>query len=79
MSNVNDNNDNNGSITWDDVVAMEDAARDLKEVPAPLLLIYFVQARKMSSGLKTPRIWNFSEYIGLANRRATMETAAEPS
>ena len=42
MSNVNDNN---ASITWDDVVAMEDAARDLKEVPAPLLLIYFVQAR----------------------------------
>ena len=41
MSNVNDNmgnlnNDNNGSITWDDVVAMEDAARDLKEVPAPV-------------------------------------------
>ena len=34
MSNVNDNNDNNGSITWDDDVAMEDAARDLKEVPA---------------------------------------------
>ena len=39
MSNVNDNmgnlnNDNNGSITWDDVVAMEDAARDLEEVPA---------------------------------------------
>ena len=31
---VNDNN-NNGSITWDDVVAMEDAARGLEEVPAP--------------------------------------------
>ena len=45
MSNVNDNNDNNASITWDDVVAMEDPARDLTEVPAPLLLIYFVQAR----------------------------------
>ena len=29
---VNDN-DNNGSITWDDVVAMEDAARELEEVP----------------------------------------------
>ena len=28
---VNDN-DNNGSITWDDVVAMEDAARELEEV-----------------------------------------------
>ena len=28
-------NDNNGSITWDDVVAMEDAARELEEVPAP--------------------------------------------
>ena len=28
-------NDNDGSITWDDVVAMEDAATDLKEVPAP--------------------------------------------
>ena len=31
---VNDNN-NNGSITWDDVVATEDAARELEEVPAP--------------------------------------------
>ena len=31
---VNDN-DNNGSITWDDVVAMEDAARELEEVPVP--------------------------------------------
>ena len=29
---VNDN-DNNGFITWDDVVAMEDAARELEEVP----------------------------------------------
>ena len=40
MSNFNDNmgnlnNDNDGSITWDDVVAMKDAARDLEEVPAP--------------------------------------------
>ena len=31
---VNDN-DNNGSITWDDVVAMEDAALELEEVPVP--------------------------------------------
>ena len=31
---VNDN-DNNGSITWDDIMAMEDAARDLEEVPVP--------------------------------------------
>ena len=32
----NDNdNDNNGSITWVDVVAMEDAARELVEVPVP--------------------------------------------
>ena len=31
---VNDN-DNNGSITWDDVVAMEDAARELEEVAVP--------------------------------------------
>ena len=31
---VNDN-DNNGSITWDDGVAMEDADRELEEVPAP--------------------------------------------
>ena len=31
---VNDN-DNNGSITWDDVMAMEDAARELEEVPVP--------------------------------------------
>ena len=31
---VNDNG-NNGSITWDDVVAMEDAARELEEVPVP--------------------------------------------
>ena len=31
---VNDN-DNNGSITWDDVVAMEDAARELEDVLAP--------------------------------------------
>ena len=30
---VNDN-DNNSSITWDDVMAMEDAARELEEVPA---------------------------------------------
>ena len=40
MSNFNDNmgkrnNDNDGSITWDDVVAMEDAVRDLEQVPAP--------------------------------------------
>ena len=28
-------NDNNGSITWDDVMAMEDAARELEEVPVP--------------------------------------------
>ena len=40
MSNVSDNmgnlnNDNDCSITWDDVVAMEYAARDLEEVPAP--------------------------------------------
>ena len=40
MSNVNNNvgnlnNGNDGSITWDDVFAMEDAARDLEEVPAP--------------------------------------------
>ena len=39
-SNVNDNmgnlkNDNDCAITWDDVVAIEDAARDLEEVPAP--------------------------------------------
>ncbi|XP_015778437.1 PREDICTED: uncharacterized protein DDB_G0288805-like [Acropora digitifera] len=27
--------DNNGSITWDDVMAMEDAARELEEVPVP--------------------------------------------
>ena len=27
---------NNGSITWDDVVAMEDAARELEEVPVPV-------------------------------------------
>ena len=38
-SNVNDNmgnlkNDNDCAITWDDVVAIEDAARDLEEVPA---------------------------------------------
>ena len=31
---VNDN-DNNGSITWDDVVAMEDAAWELEDVSAP--------------------------------------------
>ena len=31
---VNDK-DNNGSITWYDVVAMEDAARELEEVPGP--------------------------------------------
>ena len=31
---VNDN-DNNGSITWEDVMAMEDAARELEEVPVP--------------------------------------------
>ena len=31
---VNDN-DNNSSITWDDVMAMEDAARELEEVPVP--------------------------------------------
>ena len=31
---VNDN-DNNGAITWDDVMAMEDAARELEEVPVP--------------------------------------------
>ena len=41
MSNVNDNMgklnyDNDGSITWDDIVAMEDATRDLEEVPAPV-------------------------------------------
>ena len=40
MSNVNDNmgnlnNDNDCSITWDDVVAMEEAAGDLEEVLAP--------------------------------------------
>ena len=42
MSNFNDNmgkrnNDNDGSITWDDVVAMEDAVRHLEfeQVPAP--------------------------------------------
>ena len=40
-SNANDkidklnDNDNNGSITWDDVMAMEDAARELEEVPVP--------------------------------------------
>ena len=38
-SDANDNidkvNDNNGSITWDDVVAMEDAARELEDVLAP--------------------------------------------
>ena len=31
---VNDN-DNNGSITWDNTAAMEDVARELEEVPAP--------------------------------------------
>ena len=31
---VNDN-DNNGFITWDDVMATEDAARELEEVPVP--------------------------------------------
>ena len=31
---VNDN-DSNGFITWDDVVAMEDAAWELEEVPVP--------------------------------------------
>ena len=31
---VNDN-DNNGSITWGDVMAMKDAARELEEVPVP--------------------------------------------
>ena len=31
---VNDN-DNNSSITWDDVMAMEDSARELEEVPVP--------------------------------------------
>ena len=31
---VNDN-DNNGSITWEDVMAMEDAAREFEEVPVP--------------------------------------------
>ena len=31
---VSDNN-NNGSITWNDVVAMEDTARELEEVPVP--------------------------------------------
>ena len=41
LSNANDkidkvnDNDNNGSITWDDVMAMEDAARELEEVPVP--------------------------------------------
>ena len=41
-SNANDkidkdnDNDNNGSITWDDVVAMEDTARELEEVPVPV-------------------------------------------
>ena len=38
-SNANDKidkvNDNNGFITWDDVVAMEDAALELEEVPVP--------------------------------------------
>ena len=53
MSNFNDNmgnlnNDNDGSITWDDVVAMEDAARDLEEVPAPASppLVWPSKARK---------------------------------
>ena len=33
-NNVNSSkDDNNASITWDDVVAMEDAARELEEVP----------------------------------------------
>ncbi|XP_015768317.1 PREDICTED: uncharacterized protein DDB_G0288805-like [Acropora digitifera] len=32
---VNDNDNNNSSITWDDVMAMEDAARELEEVPVP--------------------------------------------
>ena len=33
---VNDNdNDSNSSIIWDDVVSMEDAARELEEVPVP--------------------------------------------
>ena len=31
---VNDN-DTNSSITWDDVMAMENAARELEEVPVP--------------------------------------------
>ena len=30
-----DDNDNNGFITWDDVVAMKDAPRELEEVPKP--------------------------------------------
>ena len=42
-SNVNDNmghlkNANDCAITWDDVVAIEDAARDLEEVPGPCVL-----------------------------------------
>lgn len=41
VSDVNDNmsnihNDSDSTITWDDVVAMENAARDLEEVPAPV-------------------------------------------
>ena len=32
---VNDSDNNNSSITWDDVMAMEDAARELEEVPVP--------------------------------------------
>jgi len=40
VSNFNDNmgnleNDNDCAFTWDDVVAMEDVAKDLEEVPAP--------------------------------------------
>ena len=31
-----DDNDNNGSITWDDVVAIEDAARELEKVSVPV-------------------------------------------
>ena len=44
LSNANDkidkvnDNDHNGSITWDDVMAMEDAAREVEEVPVPASL-----------------------------------------
>ena len=45
---VNDS-ENNGSITWDDVVAMEDAVRELEEVPVsaspPVIRVFKIEER----------------------------------